>query len=204
MKNIKEACVENFAEALAAQAAGADRIELCENLVGGGTTPSYGTIKKCMEKLNIPVFVMIRPRGGNFVYSEDEISIMKEDILLCKQFGVQGVVFGLLTKDDKVDEKNTSELIGLARPMQVTFHKAFDELDDMNEALETLIRLGVNRILTSGTRETALEGAVVLNPLIELAKGRITIVAAGRITKDNLSDLSRLIGTTEFHGRKIV
>ena len=204
MEYIKEACVGSFTEALGAQAAGANRVELCENLSEGGTTPSYGTIKKCMEALSIPVFVMIRPRGGNFIYSEDEINIMKEDIKICKQFDVQGIVFGLLTKDGKVDAENTSKLIELARPMQVTFHKAFDELSDLEEALETLIRLGVNRILTSGTRETALEGAFILNPLIESAKNRITIVAAGRITKDNISDLSRMIGTTEFHGRKIV
>ena len=204
MKYIKEACVENFREAMAVQVAGANRIELCENLVGGGTTPSYGTIKKCMENLNIPVFVMIRPRTGDFVYSEDEINIMKEDIQICKQLGVQGVVFGLLTKEGKIDETNTLKLVELARPMRITFHKAFDELNDLNEALETLIRIGVDRILTSGTRETALEGAVVLSPLIESAKNRIIIVAAGRITKDNLPDLSRMISTSEFHGRKIV
>ena len=204
MKYIKEACIENFREAMAAQAAGANRIELCENLSGGGTTPSYGTIKKCMENLNIPVFVMIRPRTGDFVYSEEEISIMKEDIRICKQLGVPGVVFGLLTKEGKIDEANTLKLVELARPMRITFHKAFDELDDLNEALETLIRIGVDRILTSGTRETALEGAVVLNPLIESAKNRIIIVAAGRITKDNLPDLSKMISTSEFHGRKIV
>ena len=127
---IKEACIENFTGALSAQLAGADRIELCENLAAGGTTPSYGTMKACMERLSIPVFVMIRPRGGDFCYSPPELEIMKTDIAICRQLGVPAVVFGLLTNDRRIDEEHTRELIGLARPMQVTFHKAFDELDE--------------------------------------------------------------------------
>ncbi len=201
---IREACVESFTEAVAARLAGADRVELCENLHVGGTTPSYGTIKLCMEKLGIPAFVMIRPRGGDFCYSPDELEIMKTDIALCRQMGVPSVVFGLLTPDQRIDEKNTAELIRLARPMQVTFHKAFDETNDPIAGTDTLIRLGVDRILTSGTKSTAAEGAAVLNRLIEKAAGRIIIVAAGKVTRENLPGLSRIIQTSEFHGKKIV
>lgn len=201
---IKEACIENFTEAFSAQLAGANRIELCENLSVGGTTPSYGTIKTCIKKLNVPVFVMIRPRGGNFNYSPNELEIMKTDIAVCKQLGVPAVVFGLLTNDGLIDEDHTRQLISLARPMQVTFHKAFDRLDDPFEGLETLIRLGADRILTSGTKASAREGADILNQLIKNARGRITIVAAGKVTKENLPELSQMIHTTEFHGKKIV
>ena len=201
---IKEACVEGFAEALAAGRAGANRLELCENLQVGGTTPSCGTIKACLEKLHIPSFVMIRPRGGNFSYSPEELEIMKSDIDVCKQLGVPAVVFGLLDKSGKIDEKNTGQLIEYSRPMQVTFHKAFDELSDPFTGLETLIELGVERILTSGTKATAREGADILNQLIEKAKGRIIIVAAGKVTGENLPELSRSIQTDEFHGKKIV
>lgn len=201
---IKEACVENFKEALSAQLAGANRLELCENLAVGGTTPSYGTIKVCIEKLDIPVFVMIRPRGGNFNYSDEELEIMKTDIAVCKQMGVPAVVFGLLTDNRRIDEKAVRELIRIARPMQVTFHKAFDELDDPFEGLDVLIRMGADRILTSGTKATAKEGAPILNRLVEKANGHITIVAAGKVTSENLPELSRAIHTTEFHGKKIV
>jgi copper homeostasis protein len=201
---IKEACIENFRGALSAQLAGADRIELCENLAAGGTTPSYGTIKACMERLSIPVFVMIRPRGGDFCYSQPELEIMKTDIAICKQLGVPAVVFGLLTNDRRIDEEHSRELIGLARPMQVTFHKAFDELDDPFEGLEILIRLGADRILTSGTKDTAREGTDILNRLIEKTNECITIVAAGNIVAENLPELSRMIHTNEFHGKRIV
>jgi len=201
---IKEACIENFTQAFVAQNAGASRIELCENLAEGGTTPSYGTIKACIEKLAIPSFVMIRPRGGDFVYSEEELQIMQADINCCKALGVPAVVFGLLTKDGAIDETNTRKLIELARPMQVTFHKAFDELREPLKGLETLIQLGVDRILTSGTKATAHEGAEILNQLITRADGRIIIVAAGKVTKDNLNKLIQHIRTSEFHGKKIV
>lgn len=201
---IKEACIESFSAALSAQLAGADRVELCENLAVGGTTPSYGTIKACVEKLRIPAFVMIRPRGGDFCYSAQEIAIMETDIVVCKQLGVPAVVLGLLTPDGQIDEAHTARLITLARPMQVTFHKAFDELPDPSEGLETLIRLGVDRILTSGAKPTAREGAPLLNQLTEQANGRIILVAAGRVTAENLPELSRLIRACEFHGKKIV
>lgn len=201
---IKEACIENFTQALAAQQAGADRVELCENLAVGGTTPSYGTIKACMEKLEIPPFVMIRPRGGDFTYSAEELEIMQEDIDRCKELGVPAVVFGLLTADGEIDVANTRMLVERARPMQVTFHKAFDELANPLAGIDTLVELGVDRLLTSGTKATAKEGTEILNQLIERANGKLTIVAAGKVTSDNLADLSQAIQTTEFHGKAIV
>ena len=201
---IKEACVENFREARTAEKAGANRIELCENLGVGGTTPSLGTIKACLEKLTIPTFVMIRPRGGDFIYSSEEISIMKSDIAICKKIGVQSVVFGLLDTNGNIDTKNTLELVKYSRPMQVTFHKAFDELTDPMEGLETLIQIGADRVLTSGTKSTATEGKKMLNQLIDRANGRIIIVAAGKVTSENLRELSVTVRTNEFHGKRIV
>lgn len=201
---IKEACIENFAEAFAAQTRGASRVELCENLAVGGTTPSYGTIRQCVQKLQIPAFVMIRPRGGDFVYSAEELEIMRADIEQCKTLGVPAIVLGLLTAGNKIDIAKTRELIALAQPMQVTFHKAFDEVSDYRQALEDVIQCGAHRILTSGTQQTALEGSSILNKLVELAQGRITIVAAGKVTHENVEQLSQLIHTSEFHGKKIV
>ena len=204
MKILKEVCVENLAEALEAEKRGADRIELCDNLSFGGTTQSYGTIKKALEKLKIPVFPIIRPRGGDFFYTEDEIEIMKEDVKMCKSLGAEGVVLGMLTKDKKIDFSLVKEFVSLAYPMEVTFHKAIDELENPVEAVEGLINAGVKRILSSGTKETALEGAEILNKMIEKADGRIIIVAAGRITAENFQEVSKKISVFEYHGKKIV
>lgn len=204
MKILKEVCVENLAEALEAEKRGADRIELCDNLSFGGTTQSYGTIKKALEKLKIPVFPIIRPRGGDFFYTEDEIEIMKEDVKMCKSLGAEGVVLGMLTKDKKIDFSLVKEFVSLAYPMEVTFHKAIDELENPVEAVEGLINAGVKRILSSGTKETAFEGAEILNKMIEKADGRIIIVAAGRITAENFQEVSKKILAFEYHGKKIV
>lgn len=201
---IKEACIESFEEAVNAEKRGANRIELCDNLTLGGTTPSIENIRLCSEELNIPVFVMIRPRGGNFVYSEEELETMKAEIRECKKFGADGVVLGILTPENQIDVEHTRQLVELAHPMQVTFHKAFDEAPDYRQALEDVIATGANRILTSGTKETAAEGVEILNHLIKQARGRIIIVAAGRITTENMEELSTIIKTGEFHGRKIV
>lgn len=204
MKILKEVCVENLAEALEAEKRGADRIELCDNLSFGGTTQSYGTIKKALEKLKILVFPIIRPRGGDFFYTEDEIEIMKEDVKMCKSLGAEGVVLGMLTEDKKIDFSLVKEFVSLAYPMEVTFHKAIDELENPVEAVEELINCGVKRILSSGTKETALEGAEVLNKMIEKADGRIIIVAAGRITAENFQEVFEKIPAFEYHGKKIV
>ena len=201
---IKEACVESFEKTLEAQNNGANRIELCENLAVGGTTPSYGTVKVCLEKLDIPIFPMIRARGGNFVYSKDEIKIMKEDIKIFKELGVKGVVLGCLTSDNKIDLELTKKLVNLAYPMEVTFHKAIDEIQNPLDYIDNLINIGIKRILTSGGKATALEGKDLINEMIKKSNGRLKIVVAGKVTKENLNGLSNLISANEFHGKLIV
>ena len=201
---IKEVCVESFSEALAAEKRGADRRELCDNLYLGGTTPSYGTIKMAMEKLTIPAFPIIRPRGGNFHYSKEEIEIMKEDIKVCKSLGAKGVVLGVLTADNKVDFETLKELVDLASPMEVTFHKAVDELENPVEVIDRFVEIGVKRILSSGTKETALEGKDILNAMIKKADNRITILIAGKVTSDNFEEVAAAIPSTEYHGKKII
>ena len=201
---IKEACVESFEKALEAQSNGANRIELCENLAVGGTTPSYGTVKICLEKLNIPIFPMIRARGGNFVYSKDEIKIMKEDIKIFKELGVKGVVLGCLTSDNKIDLEFTNELVDLAYPMEVTFHKAIDEILNPLDYIDDLVNIGIKRILTSGGEATALEGKDLINEMIKKSNGRLKIVVAGKVTKENLFELQNFIPADEFHGKLIV
>lgn len=201
---IKEACIESFKEALDSEKKGASRVELCENLAVGGTTPSYGTVKICLEKLNIPVFPMIRPRGGNFTYSDEEIEIMKEDIKVFKNLGVKGVVFGILTKDNKIDIEKMKDLVTLASPMEVTFHKAIDELSNPLDYIDILIEIGVKRILTSGCEATALQGKDLINKMIEKSKNKLKIVVAGKVTKENIEELKTLILSEEFHGKLIV
>lgn len=201
---IKEACVEFFEGALQAQNNGADRVELCENLSVGGTTPSYGTVKLCLEKLKIDIFPMVRPRGGNFVYSDEEIEIMKEDIKVFKNLGVKAVVFGILTKDNKIDLVNMKKLIDLAHPMEVTFHKAIDELENPLLYIDDLIKIGVKRILTSGCKATAMEGREMINKIIEKCGDKIKVVVAGKVSKENLNELQKLIPADEFHGKQIV
>nr|WP_297404919.1 copper homeostasis protein CutC [uncultured Cetobacterium sp.] len=200
---VLEACVESFSQAKNMIDKGANRIELCENLNVGGTTPSYGTIKKC-RSLAIPVFVMIRPRGGNFVYSPEEIEIMKLDIQMCKDLGVLGVVLGVLTSDNKIDYSLLKELVTLAKPMSVTFHKAIDEVENPLNEINSLINLGIDRILTSGKSNTAIEGKDLINKIIQSANDLITIIPAGNITKENFKEISNLIKSSEYHGKKIV
>lgn len=201
---IKEACVESFSEAVLAEKRGADRIELCDNLSEGGTTPSYGTIKTTLEKIKIPVFVMIRPRGENFCYNKNEIEIMKKDIEMCKSLGVKGIVLGVLNKNSEIDYPLLKELVELAAPMEVTFHKAIDELENPVLEIKNLIKSGVKRILSSGTKAKALDGKDVLKKMIEEAGEDITIIVAGGITSKNLEEVSKEIISSEYHGKKIV
>lgn len=198
-----EACVGSYAEAVVAVKNGANRIELCENLCEGGTTPSYGSIKKIRE-LAIPAFVMIRPRGGNFVYSKEEIEIMKEDIKICKELGVLGVVFGVLTESNQINYSVLKELVELAKPMSITFHKAIDEVENPEKDILKLAELGIDRILTSGKKQTAFDGASLLNEFIKIAENKIKIIVCGGVTKDNFKDINNLIPNTEYHGKKIV
>ena len=201
---VKEACVGSYSEAVSAEKRGADRVELCDNLDVGGTTPSYGTIKTTVEKLKIPVFVMIRPRGGNFCYNKNEIEIMKKDIELCKALGVKGIVLGVLTKNDEIDYPLLKELIDLAAPMEVTFHKAIDDLENPVLEIKKLAEIGVKRILSSGTKAKALDGKDILNKMIAEANCDITVIVAGGVTTDNFDDVSKEIVSTEYHGKKIV
>ncbi|MGL4997584.1 MAG: copper homeostasis protein CutC [Cetobacterium sp.] len=200
---ILEACVGSYDEALTAIEKGANRIELCENLHEGGTTPSFGTIKKIRE-LAIPTFVMIRPRGGDFCYSKGEIEIMKEDIKICKELGVLGVVFGVLNKDKKIDYSLLQTLVQLAKPMSITFHKAIDEVEYPEDDILKLAEMGIDRILTSGKKDTAIEGAELLNKFIKIAQDKIKIVVCGGITKYNFNKVENLIPNTEYHGKKII
>lgn len=201
---IFEACVGNIDEALEAEKRGASRIELCDNLMEGGTTPSFGTIALAKERIKIPFMVIIRPRGGDFCYSDEEFEVMKKDIELCKKLGVYGVVLGILDKENKVDEDRTKELVDMAKPMKVTFHMAFDEIEDKESALEALIELGVDRILTKGCKTKAFDGLETIKKLVEESKGRIEILPGGGVTKDNFRDLSQKTGVNEVHGTKIV
>ncbi|MGX5817544.1 copper homeostasis protein CutC [Chitinophaga lutea] len=194
-----EICAASLASCLAAEQGGADRIELCDNLLEGGTTPSYATIALAREKVKIALYPIIRPRGGDFLYSDLEYEIMQKDIQLCKQLGCDGVVIGLLTADGKVDVPRTRALVELAWPMGVTFHRAFDMTDDPFEALEAVISTGCERILTSGQRNTAPEGAALIAQLVEKAEGRILIMAGSGVRAGNVADLVRSSHAPEYH-----
>ena len=199
-----EACVGNYKEGKRAEELGANRIELCDNLAQGGTTPSYGTILQCKKDINIDINVIIRPRGGNFVYSKEELSIMKNDIKLCKDIGVTGVVFGFLKEDNTLDYETTKEFVELAKPLSVTFHMAFDEIENKFDALDKLIDLGVDRVLTKGGLDNAFKNKDTLKELVEHAKDKIIILQGGGVTKDNFLALKDYTNAREFHGTKIV
>ncbi|MVX63261.1 copper homeostasis protein CutC [Clostridium chromiireducens] len=200
---IFEACVGNYEEAILAAKRGADRIELCDNLMEGGTTPSYGTIRKTLEKLDIPIMVIIRPRGGNFTYIKDEIEIMKYDIQMCKDLGVHGVVIGAI-KESKIDKDIIKELINLAKPLSITFHMAFDEIEDKYTAIDELVDLKIDRILTKGGAEDAISGKDTIIELINYANGRISIMPGKGVNTDNRDFLLAYTGATEIHGSKII
>ncbi len=209
MKNqprvILEACVETYEQAVAAEKNGAHRIELCDHLDLGGITPPVALTEAVLDTLNIPIMAMVRPRGGNFVYSDAEFKLMQMDIELLKEMGCHGVVFGLLTSEGEVDVERTKKLVELASPMQVTFHKAFDNCPDLFRALEDLKKTGVNRLLTSGGKATALEASELLTQLIERSEGKPKVIVAGKVTHKNINELKDLIpNAREFHGRKIV
>lgn len=194
-----EICAGDLASALAAAAGGAHRIELCDNLAVGGTTPSAGTIAESCRRLKIPIHVLIRPRAGDFLYSEPEIAVMRHDIEVARAVGAAGVVLGVLTRDGTIDRNRTQDLIALARPLCITFHKAFDQTPSPLEALDTLIEMGVERVLSSGGRPTALEGVEMLAQLVDRARGRITIMAGGRLDIANLETVIRRGRITEVH-----
>lgn len=204
MNPVKEICVESFEEAIRAVNAGATRIELCDNLSVGGTTPSYGTIKKCIEKLAVPLMVMIRPRKGNFTYSQDELEIMHNDILVCKELGVDGVVFGILDGKGNINQEQTLEFVQLSKPLNITFHKAIDDTSNILDGVAFLKKIGVDRILSSGGKDSALEGQTTLNMMIELASPQLSIIVAGKVTYQNLEEIQRRIPSGDYHGRRLV
>ncbi|MCA6450937.1 MAG: copper homeostasis protein CutC [Chitinophagaceae bacterium] len=194
-----EICVFNTATAVAAEKAGADRLELCENYANGGTTPSYGYLKTVREKIQIPVFPMIRPRGGDYFHTADEIEIIRKDILLCKELGFEGVVFGLLNQDGTIDRDNTARLVEAAYPLEVTFHRAFDRCQRPLEALETIIACGCNRILTSGQEPKVTEGLALVKQLVDQADGRIIIMPGSGLNSSNVASIITTAGITEVH-----
>ena len=189
----------NIESCIAAQDAGADRIELCASPGEGGTTPSYAFIKAAREKLHIDLYVMIRPRGGDFLYNDEEFEIMKNDVLLCKQSGCDGIVTGILTEDGKVDKKRCEELIGYAYPLGATFHRAFDRVADPFEAMEDIIELGFERILTSGLAPKASEGIETLAGLIKKSAERIIIMPGSGVNASNIIPIAASTGAKEFH-----
>lgn len=198
-KFLLEIAVFNYSSALLAQRAGADRLELCENAGEGGTTPSYGTLKLMKQRINIPVFPIIRPRGGDFFYSADELDIIEHDIKLCKQLGFEGVVFGMLHKSGKVDKDNCKRLVELAYPMEVTFHRAFDRTTDPFEALEDIVECGFSRILTSGQVPNVNDGLDLLTQLVTAADQRIIVMPGSGLRSSNVLSIAQKTGATEFH-----
>ena len=201
-----EICVDSIESALNAQLAGADRVELCDNLIEGGTTPSYGLIQSARSNLNIMLNVIIRPRGGDFLYSDIEYDIMRRDIDLCGEAGVDGVVIGILTSDGQIDVERTAKLVEYATPMSVTFHRAFDMCADPVKSLEDIIHTGSSRLLTSGQMNKATDGMDLIRNLIAKASGRLIIMPGGGLNENNISSLAKTTGASEFHltGRKTI
>lgn len=189
----------NIESTLLAQFAGAHRIELCDNPGEGGTTPSYGFIKAARKRLHVDLYPIIRPRGGDFFYIDEEFEVMKTDVQVCKELGCDGVVIGILNPDGTVDKKRCSELIQIAYPMGITFHRAFDRVNDASQALEDIIEIGCERILTSGLVPNALDGAETLAALMKQADKRIIIMPGSGVRSDNIIELAQKTGATEFH-----
>src|ERR1700712_4432255 len=196
-----EVCANSLTSALAAQQGGAIRVELCDNLGEGGTTPSYGQIQMARKLLKIKLYVLIRPREGDFLYSDSEFEIIKADVQYCIEAGCDGVVIGILNADGSIDIKRNTELVKMAaaRGLGVTFHRAFDMCNDMNKALEEIIGMGCERILTSGGRSTAIEGANTIAHLIENAAGRIIIMPGSGVSESTVADLVHYTKATEIH-----
>ncbi len=196
---ILEICVDSVESAIASQAGGAQRIELCSDLNEGGITPSDGLIQAVREHVGIDVFVMVRPRGGDSFYTSYEYDVMKADVLCMKELKVDGIVVGMLDQEGHVDVPRTRELVQLASPMQVTFHRAFDMSADLDESLDRVIQTGAHRILTSGGVQTVNQGADRVTRLIDAAKGRIRIMVGGGIRQENIRKIAQRTKATEFH-----
>ncbi len=198
-KYIIEICANSVASCLAAQKGGANRVELCSGIPEGGTTPSFGMIKEARKAIDIKLNVIIRPRGGDFLYSPSEINEMLYDIEIAKSLGVDGLVFGCLAKDGEIDKKNMKVLMEVAGNTPVTFHRAFDHTCKPLKSLEEIIELGCARILTSGLKPNALEGAKTLAKLVQAAGDRIIIMPGCGIRENNIAEIARISGAREFH-----
>lgn len=194
-----EICADSVESALAAQRGGAHRIELCSGLIEGGTTPSSGLISTVRSRLSIPIWVMVRPRNGDFCYGPDDFETMEQDVLTAKQLGAEGVVFGILNEDGQIDLERTRRLVNLARPLKTTFHRAFDMSRDLGEALEAGVAAGVDRILTSGGEQRVEDGLPVVKALATRAAGRVVIMAGGGITESNAHHVIAATGVREVH-----
>jgi copper homeostasis protein len=196
-----EACVDSVESALAAERGGARRLELCDNLADGGTTPSAGMIAAVKGAVRIPVFVIVRPRGGGFVYSNAELDVMRRDVEVAVTLGADGVVVGVLRPEARVDTHRLQTLVAAAQGLPITFHRAFDLVSDQHEALDMVAAAGVSRILTSGGASTAIEGADMIASLVRAAGARLTVVAGGGIREEHVIDLVRRSGVREIHIR---
>ncbi|MBB6369391.1 copper homeostasis protein CutC [Chryseobacterium shigense] len=202
MSKIEIACF-NPESALIAFENGADRIELCDGLSEGGTTPGFETTRELRAKINIPVFVMIRPRGGNFIYSEAEFEQMQKDLLQLKSLKVDGFVFGILDENDKVHTEHNRILVEMANPLPCTFHRAFDRADDLEDSLEKVIDCGFKTILTSGQKPNVSEGKENLKKLVELSAGRIEILVGGGLRSTNIEEIREFTNAGYFHSSAI-
>ena len=196
---ILEICIDSVASAIAAEQGGAARVELCQNLFEGGTTPSVGTVYQTLERVGIKVNAIIRPRGGDFLYSDDEFAVMQHDIITLKEMGVNGVVIGMLNADGTIDVERSSRLIELARPLEVTYHRAFDVTADPFRSLDDIIGLSAERLLTSGQEPSVLEGVELIAELVRRAGDDIIIMPGAGITEKNLPRIMRETGAKEFH-----
>jgi copper homeostasis protein len=194
-----EVCVDSVASAVAAERGGAARVELCSDLLEGGITPSTGLIELVRDRISIGLQVMIRPRGGDFCYTEDEIEIMRRDIVAAKKLGADGVVLGILGANGSIDADCTRQLVELARPLSVTFHRAFDMSADLFRALDEICTTGADRLLTSGGEQMCLQGADMIARLVRAAQGQITIMAGGGIGHSNAVDIIERTGVGEIH-----
>jgi copper homeostasis protein len=194
-----EISVESVEAAVAAERGGAQRIEFCSNAREGGTTPSPELLRAVRERVSLPIFSIVRPRGGNFVYSEAEFEAMQRDIDLAKRFGMDGVVLGLLDVDGEVDAERTKQLVELARPLQVTFHRAFDECANLRGALEDVIKSGATRLLTSGGKRTAPEALDVLGELVRMAGKRVIVMPGSGLHSGNIREAVQETGAREYH-----
>jgi copper homeostasis protein len=196
-----EACLDSVELAVAAEEGGARRIELCEHLEVGGTTPTEDLIEATVAAVTIPVFAIIRPRGGDFLYSPAERDRMKHDAEMARRAGAAGVVVGMLKPDDTVDEPRTREVVDAAGGLPATFHLAFERVPRQHDALEALMRIGIARVLTKGGHRTALEGADSLRALVDHARDRIIVMAGGNVRETNVAEIVRRSGVTEVHSR---